>query len=323
MISRGEIVNVLITGGAGFIGSHLTTALLKENRFNVTIVDMLHSYYDINRKKERLEYLKGLGDFTYYQVDLLKEQQLTEVFKEKSFDIVIHLAALPGVAYSVENPNEYVDYDIKATINILKLSGEAGVKHVIFASSSSVYGDQANVPLSEDMFNGKVVSPYAAAKVGAESFCHAFHHIYKFDVTVLRFFTVYGPWGRPDMAIPLFIKRLLKEETITVFDQNTARDYTYIDDIVSGIRLAMDKGNGYNIYNLGNGNPVSMKTLLSSMKSYFPTMSIIDKGWRTGDVTSTWANIEKANTELGYQPTVSFEEGLAKTIEWAKRYYNN
>jgi UDP-glucuronate 4-epimerase len=316
-------VNVLITGGAGFIGSHLTTALLKENRFNVTIVDMLHSYYDINRKKERLEYLKALGEFTYYQVDLLHEQELTEVFKEKSFDIVIHLAALPGVAYSVENPNEYVDFDIKATINILKLSGEAGVKHVIFASSSSVYGDQANVPLSEDMFNGKVVSPYAAAKVGAESFCHAYHHIYKYDVTVLRFFTVYGPWGRPDMAIPLFIKRLLNEETITVFDQNTARDYTYIDDIVSGISLAMDKGNGYNIYNLGNGNPVSMKTLLSSMKSYFPTMSLIDKGWRTGDVTSTWANIEKAKAELGYQPTVSFEEGLAKTIEWAKHYYNN
>jgi UDP-glucuronate 4-epimerase len=323
MINRGEIVNVLITGGAGFIGSHLTSALLKENRFNVTIIDMLHSYYDINRKKERLAYLKGLGDFTYYQVDLLNEQQLTEVFKEKAFDIVIHLAALPGVAYSVENPNEYVDYDIKATINILKLSGEAGVKHVIFASSSSVYGDQANVPLSEEMFNGKVVSPYAAAKVGAESFCHAFHHIYKFDVTVLRFFTVYGPWGRPDMAIPLFIKRLLNEETITVFDQNTARDYTYIDDIVSGIRLAMDKGNGYNIYNLGNGNPVSMKTLLSSMKGYFPTMSLVDKGWRTGDVTSTWANIEKAKTDLGYQPTVSFEEGLAKTIEWAKHYYSN
>ncbi|OZM58018.1 UDP-glucose 4-epimerase [Lottiidibacillus patelloidae] len=316
-------MNVLITGGAGFIGSHLTSALLQENRCNVTIIDMLHSYYDVNRKKERLKYLKSLRNFTYHQIDLLNEEKLSEVFKQNTFDIVIHLAALPGVAYSVEKPNEYVDYDIKATINVLKFAGESQVKHVIFASSSSVYGDQANEPLSEEMFNGKVVSPYAAAKVGAESFCHAFHHIYNYDVTVLRFFTVYGPWGRPDMAIPLFIKRLLDGESITVFDQNTARDYTYIDDIINGISLALDKGNGYKVYNLGNGNPVSMKQLLATMKSYFPAMSIIEKGWRTGDVTSTWANITKAQRELGYLPTVSFEEGLAKTIEWAKQYYTN
>jgi UDP-glucuronate 4-epimerase len=316
-------VNVLITGGAGFIGSHLALTLLKNKQYNVTIIDMLHPYYDRNRKKERLTSLQEVGKFSYYNTDLLDYDELKKVFHQHPFDIVIHLAALPGVAYSVEKPNEYVDYDIKATINVLKLAGETGVNHVLFASSSSVYGEQKNEPLLEEMANGKVVSPYAAAKAGAESFCHALQHIYNFDVTVLRFFTVYGPWGRPDMAIPLFIKKLLNNEPITVFSQNTARDYTYIDDIVSGIQLAMDKGNGYQTYNIGNGNPVSMKQLLDTLKGYFPAMKIEDKGWRTGDVTSTWANIDKAKTELGYHPTVSFEEGLAKTIEWAKRYHTD
>jgi UDP-glucuronate 4-epimerase len=316
-------VNVLITGGAGFIGSHLATALLKDNRYDVTIVDMLHPYYDIERKKERLSTLEQIRSYTYDNVNLLNVEQLKSVFEKKNYDLVIHLAALPGIAYSVEAPNEYVDYDIKATINVLKLAGETGVKKVIFASSSSIYGDQANKPLAEDMFTGKVVSPYAAAKVGAESFCHAYHHMYKFDMTVLRFFTVYGPWGRPDMAIPMFIKKLLQDEPITVFDKNTARDYTYIEDIVNGIQLAMHKGSGFNVYNLGYGEPISMESLLSSLQRYFPKMQVVESGWRTGDVTSTWASVSKAKKELGFSAKVSFEEGLAKTIEWAKRYYSN
>lgn len=310
-------MNILITGGAGFIGSRLAIRLVNEEH-NVTVIDKLDGYYSKLRKQQQLDEVKKTGSFHFYPYDLLNEEECRKIFQASSFDCVVHLAGLPGVTNSIENPHIYIDEDIKATVNVLRLCGEAKVNHVVFASSSSVYGEQQGYPLSEELASGKVVSPYSAAKFGAESFCHVYQQIYGFQLAILRLFTVYGPSARPDMAIPIFIKRLLEDESIDVFGKNTARDYTYIDDIVDGIRSVIDQPRPNEIYNLGSGNPISMRQLLALLKDSFPKMRINQKATRTGDVTSTWANITKARNELGFQPQVSIQEGLRRTIKWAR-----
>lgn len=314
-------MNVLITGGAGFIGSHLARKLIEQN-IRVAIIDNLHPYYEQQKKRLQLDYVRDMGEFDFFKMDLLDEREVESVFRKGKFDKVVHLAALPGVAYSLEEPHQYIDYDIKATVNVLKWSGETNVSQVIFASSSSVYGDQLGVgvdALREEMANGKVVSPYAAAKYAAESFCHVYHSLYGFDMTIFRFFTVYGPWGRPDMAIPTFIQKLLKNQTITIFGEGTARDYTYIDDIVHGIVQALMHPLRYETINLGSGRAISMSTLLEQLRGHFPNMQVVKQPFRKGDVTVTNADIRKAKHLLGYQVKTSFEEGIAKTVDWFKQ----
>ncbi|WP_102346197.1 NAD-dependent epimerase/dehydratase family protein [Bacillus sp. Marseille-P3661] len=314
-------MHVLITGGGGFIGGHVIEMLCSQNH-QVTIVDNLDPYYDIQQKVDHLQQVSKKGStFEFIKGDLLEEDFCKSVFSDSKFDAVIHLAAIPGVTYSIVDPHKYIDMDIKATVNVLKYSGEANVKHVLFASSSSVYGNQGAGPLAEIAANGNVVSPYAAAKYGAESFCHAYQSLYGFQLTILRFFTVYGPWGRPDMAIPKFIRKLIRNETIEVFGEGLARDFTYIEDIANGIRLALNHSRGIEIYNLGNGKPVSMERLLDHLKVRFPKMKQMRKPMRKGDVTITWSDITKAQQELGYKPMVSIEEGLDRTISWAKQYF--
>jgi UDP-glucuronate 4-epimerase len=311
-------VKVIVTGGAGFIGSHLTRKLIQE-RHEVLIIDELHPYYSRQRKREQLAYIEEAGSFMFKELSLLKDaEEVLDAFVAFNADCVVHLAALPGVSYSLEAPGEYVDYDIKATANLLKFSGESNVKHVIFASSSSVYGEQANEPLKEEMATGRVVSPYAAAKYGAESFCHAFASMYHYDMTILRFFTVYGPWGRPDMAISKFISHLMKDEEITVFGSGTSRDYTYIDDCVEGIYSSIKCAKGTNIINIGSSQPVSIEELVEGLSVHFPKMKINYSGFRKGDVNATWADLSRAKALLNYEPKVSFQEGLAKTVSWAK-----
>lgn len=311
-------MKIIITGGAGFIGSHLARRLVLEDH-EVHIIDCLHPYYSRERKTLHLENIKKVGKFYYYHEDLLNREETISLIKSISPDVVVHLAALPGVAYSIEKPMEYVDYDIKATINVLEGAGKAGVAKVIFASSSSVYGDQEG-PFSEEMANGQVISPYAAAKYSAESFCHVYEHLYGFQMNILRFFTVYGPWGRPDMAIALFIKKLLKGEEIRLFGSNSARDYTYIDDIVEGIYLTIMNCAVSETFNIGSGRPISMETLVLELSTYFPNIAIKREGSRIGDVQSTWADISKANNLIGYRPKVDFQKGLDETLKWAKEY---
>jgi len=307
-----------VTGGAGFIGSHLTRKLIQEGH-EVLIIDELHPYYSRQRKREQLAFIEEAGSFTFKELSLLKDaEKVFDVFVAFNADCVVHLAALPGVSYSLEAPEEYVDYDIKATTNLLKFSGESNVKHVIFASSSSVYGEQANEPLKEEMATGRVVSPYAAAKYGAESFCHAFASMYQYDMTILRFFTVYGPWGRPDMAISKFINHLMKDEEITVFGSGTSRDYTYIDDCVEGIYSSIKYATGTNIINIGSSQPVSLEELVEGLAVHFPKMKVNYSDFRKGDVNATWADLSRAKELLNYEPKVSFQEGLAKTVSWAK-----
>lgn len=309
----------MVTGGAGFIGSHVCKELIRK-KHDVTIIDSIDSYYSKERKKQQLAEIKKLGVFEFHEVNLFHMDKCLEVFQTKKFDIVIHLAALPGVSYSIKYPLSYVDYDIKATINVLTCCGKTGVSHVIFSSSSSVYGQQGDQPLKEEMANGQVISPYAAAKYGAESFCHTFQHLYGFRLSILRFFTVYGPWARPDMAIPIFADRLSKGLPIEVYGEGSARDYTYVDDIIQGIKALLHTSHQTEIFNLGSGKPISMPALLEVFQRHFPNMKVVQKLERTGDVKMTWSDIGKAKRLLGYAPKVTIEEGIEKTVHWVKGF---
>ncbi|RID84032.1 SDR family NAD(P)-dependent oxidoreductase [Peribacillus asahii] len=309
-------MKIIVTGGAGFIGSHLAKRLIRENH-EVYVIDCLHPYYSIERKKKQLEHIASFGSFHFIQKDLLDREEIEAIFEQISPDAVIHLAALPGVAYSIEQPLTYVDYDIKATINVLEASGKAGISKVVFASSSSVYGNQPG-PFTEEMANGNVISPYAASKFSAESFCRVYEHLYGFQVNILRFFTVYGPWGRPDMAIGSFIKKLLRGEEITVFGEGRERDFTYIDDIINGIYLSLMNLSDSEVINLGSGRPILMEDLLHELKFHFPNMKMKKEISRIGDVVKTWADIGKAQHLLGYEPKVDFHQGIAETVKWAR-----
>ncbi len=312
-------MKIIITGGAGFIGSHLSRKLIEE-KHELLIIDSFHPYYSPQRKERQLSFVQEKGTYSFEQKDLLvDEKELQEVFHHFKADCVVHLAAIPGVTHSINVPHEYVDYDIKATINALRMAGESGVKKFLFASSSSVYGNIDQRPSKEEEATGAVVSPYAAAKYGAEAFCKAYASIYDLDLTILRFFTVYGPWGRPDMAIYSFINKLMQNQEIPIFGLENKRDYTYIDDIVSGTcKAIVSKETG--TFNLGNGNPVSMSELISELKIHFPSLQLNISDRRVGDVTSTWADIGKAKEILGYSPAISFREGIKRTVQWMREY---
>ncbi|OEF96911.1 UDP-glucose 4-epimerase [Vulcanibacillus modesticaldus] len=312
-------MELLITGGAGFIGSHLAIHLLQIGH-SLTIVDNLNSYYSKERKIAQLNRVRQVGDINFYHVDLTDEEAVKKIFQTHQFNAVVHLAAMPGVPKSIELPLIYLENNMKSTVNVLKWAGETNVKHVIFASSSSVYGNRDGVPFSEEMVNGEVASPYAATKVGGESLCHVYQSLYGFDLSILRFFTVYGPWGRPDMAIPKFIKKLLNNEEIYIYDQESARDYTYIDDIVMGIEAVINNPRKKEIYNLGYGTPIKITQLLAKLKIHFPQMKVKMLTPRQGDVKMTWSDISKAKKMLNFSPQVDISEGLDKTIIWAKEH---
>lgn len=309
-------MNILVTGGAGFIGSHLAAKLLAEH--DVTIVDMLHPYYSPERKRAHLEEVVGSGACRWIEADLRDEDGLRLIMEAGRFDAVYHLAAVPGVTPSIADPHGYVDHNIHATINVLRTAGETGVNHVLFASSSSVYGEREGEAIREEAANGRVISPYAASKVAGESLCHTYKYLYGYRMTILRFFTVYGPWGRPDMAIAKFIRSAMNGRAIEVFGEGSARDYTYIDDIADGLKAALNSPEDVGVYNLGCGRPVEMNRLLDGLQSYFPDLQIVRKPERVGDVKMTWADTSKAEALLGYRPKVSIEEGLARSIAWAR-----
>ncbi|MEI2664637.1 NAD-dependent epimerase/dehydratase family protein [Rossellomorea sp. LJF3] len=315
-------MKIIVTGGAGFIGSHLSRKLIEE-KHELLIVDSFHPYYSPERKKRQLSFVREMGSFRFVQKDLLLDEgELQDVFHDFKADCVVHLAAIPGVSHSLHVPNEYVDYDIKATINTLRMAGESGIRKFVFASSSSVYGNTDHKPSKEDDATGAVVSPYAAAKYSAESFCKAYASIYGMDLTILRFFTVYGPWGRPDMAIYSFIKKLMNGGEIPIYGLENKRDYTYIDDIVDGTYKAI-RSEESGTFNLGNGSPISMEGLISELRTHFPYLKLHVTDRRAGDVTSTYADSMKAKEILGYSPSVSFEEGIKRTVQWMKKYEQN
>jgi UDP-glucuronate 4-epimerase len=311
--------NILITGGAGFIGSHLVDRLLAEGGWRIVVVDDFNDFYDPAIKRENVRALLSNPDNELVEADIRNPSAFARVFDETQFDCIVHLAARAGVRPSLKEPRLYVETNINGTLNLLELARAHGVKQFVFGSSSSVYGMNAKVPFSEDdpIFNP--ISPYAATKAAGELLCHSFAHLYDMRIVCLRFFTVYGARQRPDLAIHKFAKLISAGTPVPVFgDGTTSRDYTYIDDIIAGVRAAIDYDqSNYEVINLGESRTVELRELISLLEKALDRHAQIDRQpLQPGDVTQTFADISKARRLLGYNPQTQIEEGIEKFVEW-------
>jgi len=313
----------LITGGAGFIGSTLADFLLNKGN-KVVVVDNFCDFYEKKLKEENVKANLDNSNYKLYRIDIRKKSEMERVFQENTINGVIHLAAMAGVRPSIENPILYQEVNCIGTQNILEILKKYNIKKIIMASSSSVYGNNKNAPFKETDIVDYAISPYAATKKANEVMAHVYHKLYNMNVILLRFFTVFGPKQRPDLAINKFVRLMLNNEKIPMFgDGTTARDYTYIDDIVDGIYKALNyienNDNVYEIINLGNSNPVSLKDLINIIGESLNIKPNIQKlPMQQGDVDITFADISKAKQILGYNPKTEFRDGINKFIEWYK-----
>jgi UDP-glucuronate 4-epimerase len=336
-----EYRNVIVTGAAGFIGFHLCKRLLEEGR-NVIGVDNLNAYYDLRLKNDRLDQLKKNPDFLFFKADLIDYKDLFKIFKESSADVVVNLAAQAGVRYSIENPKAYVDSNLVGFANILECCRYHSVKHLVFASSSSVYGANTKMPFSVHHNVDHPVSLYAATKKANELMAHTYSHLYDLPCTGLRFFTVYGPWGRPDMALFIFTKSIIEDKPIKVFNHgNMKRDFTYIDDIVEGIVRVIAKvpepdpkwdgqhpdpgtaKNKYKIYNIGNNDPVQLSAFIEEIEIALAKKA--EKQYmeiQPGDVPETYAEIDDLMKDVGFRPATPLSKGINNFVQWYKEYYS-
>ncbi|MBQ3475978.1 GDP-mannose 4,6-dehydratase [Candidatus Saccharibacteria bacterium] len=311
----------LITGGAGFIGSTLTKRLLGEGE-KIIVVDNFNNFYNPEIKKDNIRPFLDNPNFQVYQVDIRDKEGLEKVFAENKFDFIMHLAAMAGVRPSIENPMLYQDVNGMGTQNVLEMARKYGVKKLALASSSSVYGNCKEVPFREDMIVDFAISPYAATKKANEVMAHVYHKLFDMDIVMLRFFTVYGPKQRPDLAINKFTRMMLAGEEIPMFgDGSTSRDYTYVDDIIDGICRTFsylgDHSDVYEIINLGSNNPISLKEMITTIGEVLGIEPKIEQlPMQPGDVDRTYADITKASKLLGYAPSISFEDGVRKFIDW-------
>jgi len=309
--------NMLVTGGAGFIGSHLCEKLL-ENNYNVICLDNFNDYYDPKIKEDNIaESLKN-KNFTLVKGDILDKGFLENVFSKYNIDKIIHLAALAGVRPSLIEPQKYIDMDVKGTVNLLEMARKYKIEQFIFGSSSSVYGINFKIPFSEDDRVDLQISPYATAKRCAELYCATYHYLYRIPTTILRFFTVYGPRQRPDMAIHKFTRLMSQGKSISMFgDRKSERDYTYIDDIVDGILKAMQKTYKFEIFNLGNSTTIKLRDLINCIEDKLKIRAKIEQlPKQPGDVPITCAEISRAKRMLGYNPLTSIEEGIENFVKW-------
>jgi UDP-glucuronate 4-epimerase len=334
------MVKVLVTGAAGFIGFHLSQRLLTRGD-EVVGLDNLNDYYDVFLKKDRLAQLQERSGFSFYQLDLADSVAIAELFAEQRFDVVVNLAAQAGVRYSIKNPHAYINSNLVGFINILEGCRHSGVQHLVFASSSSVYGANTKMPFFVHDNVDHPVSLYAATKKANELMAHSYSHLYGLPTTGLRFFTVYGPWGRPDMALFLFTKAILAKQPIDVFNYGKMRrDFTYIDDIVEGVVRVMDKipepniawsGNtpdpgtskaAYKIYNIGNNQPVELMRFIEvledclgikAQKNLLPL--------QPGDVPVTYADVDDLVKDVGFRPSTPIEVGIQRFVAWYCSYY--
>jgi UDP-glucuronate 4-epimerase len=320
---------VLVTGCAGFIGMHATLALLAQGR-RVTGVDNLDAYYDVSLKEARLARLVAHGGFRFARMDLADAGATAALFREGGFAEVIHLAAQPGVRHSLVNPGAYFANNLTAFGHVIEGCRQAMVPHLVYASSSSVYGASHALPFSEEQNVDHPVSLYAATKKANELIAHSYSHLYRLPTTGLRFFTIYGPWGRPDMAPMLFTKAILAGHPIRVFnDGNMRRDFTYVDDIVEGVVRVMDKppladgGSApYAIYNIGNHDAVSLETFIATLEQLLGRTAIREYApMQPGDVPATCAAIERLAAVTGFAPHTPLADGLARFVAWYREYY--
>jgi UDP-glucuronate 4-epimerase len=314
-------MKILVTGGAGFIGSHVAKKLIVD-KHEVVIVDNLNDYYDPKLKTGRLKIFLGGLKFKFYKADIGEFKQLEKIFVKHKFDCICHLAAQAGVRYSLTNPWIYEKTNIAGTLNLLELARQNKIKKFVFASSSSVYGGNTKLPFKETDSVDRPVSFYAASKKSCELLAYAYHSLYGLKVCGLRFFTVYGPWGRPDMAYFKFADSLRKNQPIEIYNfGKMKRDFTYIDDIVSGVISAIKNDFAYEIINLGNNRPEELGGLVSLLEKYLnKTAKRKYLPMQAGDVVTTWANIDKAKKLLDYKPAISLEEGIKKFVDWYKNY---
>jgi UDP-glucuronate 4-epimerase len=311
--------NILITGGAGFIGSHLVDCLLAERRWQVTVLDDFNDFYDPSIKRENIRSHLAHPNFKLLEADIRDHASLERHVGDVRFDCIVHLAARAGVRPSLLEPRLYVETNVNGAANLLELARAHGVKQFVFGSSSSVYGINAKVPFSEDDPIFHPISPYAATKAAGELLCHSYAHLYDLRVVCLRFFTVYGARQRPDLAIHKFAKLIAEGTPVPVFgDGTTRRDYTYIDDIIAGVRAAIDyDGSKYEIINLGESRTVELRELISLLEEALGTRAEIN--WQPiqpGDVPQTFADISKAQRLLGYNPKTPIEEGIREFVNW-------
>jgi UDP-glucuronate 4-epimerase len=313
-------LKVLITGGAGFIGSHTTAALLARGD-QVVCLDNFNDYYSPQRKRKNVaEFLDDIG-YRLYEGDIRDGKRLEEAFSKEKPHKVIHIAAMAGVRPSIERPSLYEEVNVKGTLNMLEAARRHQVTNFLFASSSSVYGGREKGPFSEDDPIARPISPYAATKAAGELLCHTYHHLYGLNVTCLRFFTVYGPKGRPDMAPYLFTRWVFEGAELKMFgDGTTSRDYTYIDDIVSGVLAALDADLSYEIINLGNSQTVVLRDFIALVEELVGKKAhIAQLPMQPGDVPRTCADISKARRLLGYDPRTPAEEGMKHFVAWYRR----
>ena len=336
-------MKVLVTGAAGFIGFHLIKALLKielpnENYFIVGI-DNINDYYDVDLKEARLKILSEISDsevFTFIKLDLADREAMSELFATYQFDIVINLGAQAGVRYSIENPNAYIDSNVVGFVNILEGCRHHDIKHLIYASSSSVYGMNIKQPFTTADCVDFPISLYAATKKSNELMAHSYSHLYNIPTTGLRFFTVYGPYGRPDMAYFSFTKKILAGEPINVFNNgDMQRDFTYIDDIVNGIIRIINKAPSpqhstittaaapYKIYNIGNNQPVTLRRFITAIEDACGKKAQENLlPMQAGDVPITYADIDELVDDIGFKPETSIEEGIKQFVDWYRQYYS-
>lgn len=318
-------MNYLITGGAGFIGSSLADELIKDKNNRIIVIDNFCDFYDPSIKEDNIKEISKKDNYKLYHIDIRDKDALKNVFDSEKIDVIIHLAAMAGVRPSIENPLCYQEVNCIGTQNILEEMKIHNIKNLVMASSSSVYGNTKEVPFREDMIVDYAISPYAATKKANEVMTHVYHKLYDMNVIMLRFFTVFGPRQRPDLAINKFTRLMLDNEEIPMFgDGTTSRDYTYISDIVDGIKRSIDyvlkNKDVYEILNLGNSNPVSLKEMINIIGKVLGIVpNIKELPMQMGDVDRTFADISKAKELIGYCPKVSFEEGIRNFVEWYKK----
>jgi UDP-glucuronate 4-epimerase len=317
-------MKILVTGSAGFIGFHTAKKLL-ERGDRVIGIDNFNNYYDPKLKEARNRILKKYKKYKLYRLDFSDYKKLEKVFKKEKIDKICHLGAQTGVRYSLEHPEAYERANIQGTLNLLEMARLYKIKHFIFASSSSIYGNNKKVPFSESDRTDNPISLYAATKKACELMAYTYHNLYGINCTGLRFFTVYGPWGRPDMALFKFAKLICANKSIPIFNKgNHSRDFTYVDDIISGVIKAIDKPFKYEIINLGNSKPVSLNYIISRLEK-----ELGKKAKRkllplqAGDVNKTCADIHKARKLLNFQPKINIERGVKIFVDWFNQYHNN
>jgi len=313
-------MRVLVTGCAGFIGWKVCEYLLAAG-YEVVGVDNLNDAYDVRLKRWRLAQLEGRQGFTFYPLDICDRPAMGKVFQENgSFVAVVNLAARAGVRQSVENPWVYIETNVTGTLNLLELCREHGVKKFVLASTSSLYGANNPRPFREDANTDGPLSPYAASKKAAEALCYTYHYLYGLDITVLRYFTVYGPAGRPDMSVFRFIRWIAEGEPLQLYgDGSQSRDFTYVDDIAEGTLRALQPL-GYEIINLGSDHPVSLRELIAHIEDLLGCEAqIVQRARHPADVPATWADISKAKALLGWAPRTPLGEGLRQAVEWYLR----